>query len=86
MNWQLFIVKAAKVTITLLTFVGTMSIEQAITEGILFQGCPPTSPNKGKKKQRTKAKKTAYVKGAHGSGAAAIKAEYRQRRANRKSK
>lgn len=34
-------------------------------------------------KVKTKAKKTSYIKGAHGSGSAKMKAEYRRKRANR---
>ncbi len=34
-------------------------------------------------KVKTKAKKTSYIKGAHGSGSAKMKAEYKRRRANR---
>ena len=35
---------------------------------------------------KTKAKKKAYITGAHGSGSARQKAKYRQQRANRKHK
>ena len=41
---------------------------------------------KNEKKIKTKAKKTTYIKGAHGSGSAKMKAEYRRRRANRNKK
>ena len=34
-------------------------------------------------KVKTKAKKKAYITGAHGSGSARQKAKYRQKRANR---
>ena len=37
-------------------------------------------------KVKTKAKKKAYVTGAHGSGSARQKAKYRQQRANRHKK
>lgn len=37
-------------------------------------------------KVKTKAKKKAYITGAHGSGSARQKAKYRQQRANRKHK
>lgn len=37
-------------------------------------------------KVKTKAKKKAYITGAHGSGSAKQKAKYRQQRANRKRK
>ena len=58
-----------------------MSIEKALTDGIVFRGSP--SAKDDKKEVRTKAKKKAYVTGAHGSGSAKMKAEYRRRRANR---
>ena len=35
-------------------------------------------------KVKTKAKKKAYITGAHGSGSARQKAKYREQRANRK--
>lgn len=37
-------------------------------------------------KVKTKARKKAYVTGAHGSGSARQKAKYRQQRANRRHK
>ena len=37
-------------------------------------------------KVKTKAKKKAYITGAHGSGSARQKAKYRQQRANRHKK
>lgn len=37
-------------------------------------------------KVKTKAKKKAYITGAHGSGSARQKAKYREQRANRKRK
>lgn len=58
-----------------------MSIEQALTEGIVFRGAPKAKT--GKAGVKTKAKKKVYVTGAHGSGSAKMKAEYRRRRANR---
>lgn len=58
-----------------------MSIEQAMTEGIVFRGAPKAKTEKTGVK--TKAKKKAYVTGAHGSGSAKMKAEYRRLRANR---
>lgn len=58
-----------------------MDIEQAATGGIVFKGSGGTkNENKG---VRTKAKKKAYITGAHGSGSAKMKAEYRRKRANR---
>lgn len=52
-----------------------------MTEGIVFRGAPKVKTEKTGVK--TKAKKKAYVTGAHGSGSAKMKAEYRRRRANR---
>ena len=59
-----------------------MDIEKILTEGIVFKG--GKSPE-GKKEQKvkTKAQKKSYITGAHGSGSAKMKAEYRRRRANR---
>ena len=55
-----------------------MSLEDAIMGGIVFKG-----KKEGPKKDETKAKKTTYIKGTHGSGAAKMKAEIRRKRANR---
>lgn len=64
-----------------------MSIEQAITEGILFKKGKDTSAKKDEPKRvKTKAKKTTYVKGLHNSGSAKMKAEYKRKRANRQHK
>ncbi len=60
----------------------SMSIEKAITEGIVFKGNKEPSP-KEEKKVKTKAKKAAYIHGLHGSGSAKMKAEFRKKRANR---
>ena len=43
-------------------------------------------PKKDDDKVKTKAKKKAYITGAHGSGSARQKAKYRQQRANRHKK
>ena len=43
-------------------------IQQAITEGIVFRGAKLRAP--AAEKQKTKAKKKAYITGAHGSGSA----------------
>lgn len=56
-------------------------IEKVITQGIVFRGSSSRVVND--KKVKTKAKKKAYITGAHGSGSAKMKAEYRRRRANR---
>lgn len=62
-----------------------MDIEKAIVEGIVFKPAKSNSP-KEELKVKTKAKKKAYITGAHGSGSAKIKEEYRRRRANRHKK
>ena len=49
--------------------------------GLVFKGKPRDDNNAGKVK--TKAKKTKYITGAHGSGSAKQKAKYREQRANR---
>lgn len=56
--------------------------ENILINGISFRrrGSKP-APNDGKVK--TKAKKKAYITGAHGSGSALQKAKYRTQRANR---
>lgn len=52
--------------------------------GIVFR---PSRQDKGNSnKIKTKAKKKAYITGAHGSGSAKQKAKYREERANRKRK
>ena len=58
-----------------------MDIEKIMTEGIVFKGAG--SGKKKEEKVKTKAKKKTYITGAHGSGAAKMKAEYRRQRANR---
>lgn len=57
-------------------------ITQAMMGGITFKGAKlKKKPENDKVK--TKAKKKKYITGAHGSGAAKMKADIRQRRANR---
>ena len=56
-------------------------IEQAIMGGIVFKGAKERP--KETDKVKTKAKKKSYITGAHGSGAAKMKAEIRRKRANR---
>lgn len=60
-----------------------MSIEDAITGGIVFKG-KAKDEKRDEKKVKTKAKKATYIKGLHGSGSAKMKAEIRRKRANRK--
>lgn len=60
-----------------------MDIDQIIEGGMTFR---PSRQSKDNDKVKTKAKKKAYITGAHGSGSAMQKARYRQQRANRKRK
>lgn len=63
---------------------GGDDIDQVITGGIVFKG-GGNNKKKGpqEEKVKTKAKKKAYITGAHGSGSAKMKTEIRRRRANR---
>ena len=57
-------------------------IDSIIQEGIIWgRGARDETPKK--QKTKTKAKKKAYITGAHGSGSARQKAKYRAARANR---
>ena len=62
-----------------------MSLEDAMMGGIVFKG-KKDGPKKEEDKVKTKAKKTTYIKGTHGSGAAKMKAEIRRTRAGRRKK
>lgn len=62
---------------------GGDDIDQVITGGIVFHGSSKKNPATQSNKVKTKAKKKAYITGAHGSGAAKMKAEIRRKRANR---
>jgi hypothetical protein len=59
-----------------------MDIEQASTQGVVFKKAKEPSDKK-ELKVKTKAKKTTYAKGTHGSGSAKMKAEFRRKRATR---
>ena len=52
--------------------------------GLVFKAAPKDNGENGKVK--TKAKKKKYITGAHGSGSAKQKAEYREQRAGRHNK
>ncbi|MEG1545958.1 MAG: hypothetical protein RR319_06345 [Bacteroides sp.] len=58
-------------------------IEKVMTEGIVFKAGKNPSKIKQEPKVKSKAKKTTYAKGTHGSGAAKMKAEFRRKRAER---
>ncbi len=60
-------------------------IDSIIQEGIVW-GRGGKKENSGDSKTKTKAKKKAYITGAHGSGSARQKAKYRAERANRHKK
>lgn len=62
---------------------GGDDIDQVITGGIVFKGGGGKKKAPQEDKVKTKAKKKGYITGAHGSGAAKMKAEIRRRRANR---
>ena len=57
-------------------------LNQAMLGGISFRKAPK-NPASDTDKVRTKAKKKAYITGAHGSDAAKKKAKIRERRANK---
>lgn len=58
-------------------------IDYIIQHGSVFH---KSSEKQEDKKIKTKAKKTTYIKGAHGSGSAKMKAEYRRKRQKRNKK
>ena len=59
-------------------------IDSIIQEGIVWgRGARSGHQDDRKSKPKTKAKKKAYITGAHGSGSARQKAKYREARANR---
>lgn len=61
---------------------GGDDIDLVITGGIVFKGSSRKKAPQ-EEKVKTKAKKKAYITGAHGSGSAKMKADIRRRRANR---
>ena len=65
---------------------GGDDIDKVITGGIVFAGGAKKAAASANAKVKTKAKKKAYITGSHGSGSAKMKAEIRQRRANRHKK
>lgn len=60
-----------------------MDIEHILEHGAVFRKSSSGANNNQEGKVKTKAKKTSYIKGAHGSDSAKMKAEYRKKRANR---
>ncbi|MCF0195851.1 MAG: hypothetical protein HUK03_01150 [Bacteroidaceae bacterium] len=63
---------------------GGDDIDAVIQGGITFRGAPKGNKKNEKPKVKTKAKKKAYITGAHGSASAEKKADIRRRRANRR--
>ena len=59
-----------------------MDVEKLLSEGIVFKN--PVNPDEVRK-IKTKAKKSTYVKGTHGSDSAKMKAEIKRRKAARSS-
>lgn len=53
-----------------------------MSEGLVFKKSS-SEEGKSEEKVKTKAKKTSYIKGAHGSGASKMKAEFRRKRTTR---
>ena len=58
---------------------GGDDIDKVITGGIVFSGGAKKTSGNSNAKVKTKAKKKAYITGAHGSGSAKMKAEIRRR-------
>ena len=59
------------------------NIDDVILNGVTFRGAAKGPKRDETGKVRTKAKKKAYITGAHGSGAAKKKADIRRSRQNR---
>ncbi|MFA6779575.1 MAG: hypothetical protein WCU80_07340 [Paludibacteraceae bacterium] len=57
-------------------------IDKILMEGSVFRK-QSESKQEQPGKVKTKAKRTSYTKGAHGSGSAKMKAEYKRRRQSR---
>ncbi len=68
-----------------MAYFGGDDIDKVIANGIVFSGARK-NPAQDSRKVKTKARKKTYITGAHGSGAAKMKAEIRRRRANRHKK
>lgn len=62
---------------------GGDNIDDVILNGVTFRGAAKGPKRDETGKVRTKAKKKAYITGAHGSGAAKKKADIRRSRQNR---
>ena len=65
---------------------GGDDIDEVILGGITFRGGPKRDKAPQEDKIKTKAKKKKYITGAHGSGAAKMKADISKKRANRHKK
>lgn len=60
-----------------------MDVEKLSTEGIVFKGAKNPSNPKDALRIKTKAKKSSYAKGTHGSDSAKMKSEIKRRVAAR---
>ncbi|HOI27930.1 MAG TPA: hypothetical protein PLN63_09975 [Paludibacteraceae bacterium] len=58
-------------------------IEKIIMQGSVFKKQAEPKEEQSLGRVKTKAKKSSYTKGSHGSGSAKMKAEYKRRRQNR---
>ncbi len=58
-------------------------IDKVIMNGVTFRGASKGPKHEESGKVKTKAKKKAYITGAHGSASAKKKADIRRARANR---
>lgn len=56
-----------------------MDVEKLSTEGIIFKGAKNPSNPKDAQRVKTKAKKSSYAKGTHGSASAKMKSEIKKR-------
>ncbi|MDO5571711.1 MAG: hypothetical protein Q4F97_09660 [Bacteroidales bacterium] len=62
-----------------------MDIEKAMQGGLVFKKAKEKNED-DKPQFKTKAKKSSYAKGLHGSGAAKMKAAYKKKAQNRNKK
>lgn len=60
-----------------------MDVEKILTEGLVFKGTKNEPNKKDEPRIKTKAKKSTYAKGLHGSDSSKMKAEMKRKRAAR---
>ena len=80
----MIIARARVLYIRYMVHFGGDDIDKVITGGIVFSGGKRAESRGNERKVKTKAKKKAYITGAHGSGSAKMKADIRRKRANRR--